>query len=296
MQYDLKDLITFTTVATLRSFAGASERLKISKSVVSTRIADLEKSLKLTLLSRTTREVDLTNDGRAFFDYCVSIIKKVEDLDRFLEHGRGVNGVLKLVLPAYFSRYHIVPYLGEFLTKYPDLRLDISLTENPINITYEGYDLQVRIQIPEEEDLEVAELMTNHKIVCASTKYIEKFGEPKKPQDLLKHNCLIFGENNIWSFKHKTSKEIIKLGDLKGNIKCDNGEIIKELVLSGLGITLKSSRDAFEEIKSKKIVVLLPDYEIVNKTQFYAVYPKAKYMSPKVKAFIEFFQKKLEKA
>jgi DNA-binding transcriptional LysR family regulator len=151
----------------------------------------------------------------------------------------------------------------------------------------------VRIQIPEEEDLEVAKLMTNHKIVCASPKYIEKFGTPEKPQDLLQHNCLVFGENNIWQFKHKVTRQIIKMNDMSGCIKCDNGEIIKELVMAGIGITLKSSRDIEEEIKSGKLTQLLTDYEIVNKTQFYAVYPASKYMSPKVTAFIEFFREKL---
>lgn len=294
MKYDLKDLILFTYIAKLRSFARATEILGISKAAASNRISELEKSLELTLLARTTRDVNLTSDGKIFFDYCVPIIEKIDNLDHFLEKNKDANGVLKLVLPAYFSRYHIVPYLGEFLAKYPDLKLEISLTENPINIISEGYDLQIRIQISEEEDLEVAELMTNHKIVCAAPEYIKKFGAPKIPQDLLKHNCLIFGENNVWHFRNKDSREIIKLSNLTGNISCDNGEIIKELVLSGLGITLKSSRDAFEEIASKKLVVLLSDYEIINKTQFYAVYPKAKYMSPKVKAFIEFFQKKLK--
>lgn len=296
MKYDLKDIIVFTYVARLRSFAKAANILNISKAVASSRISELEKDLELSLLSRTTREVNLTSDGKVFFDYCVSIVEKVENLDEFLQGYKGVSGTLKLVLPPYFSRYHIVPYLGEFLQKYPNLKLEISLTENPVNIISEGYDLQVRIQIPEEEDLEVAKLMNNKKIVCAAPDYIKKHGEPKKPQDLLQHNCLIFGENNIWEFKHKTTREVIKMHDMKGNIKCDNGEVIKELVMSGIGITLKSAKDVQGEIESGKLAVLLKDYEIVDKTQFYAVYPTAKYMSPTVKAFIDFFQEKLHLA
>lgn len=293
MKYDLKDIIVFTYVARLRSFAKAANVLNISKAVASNRISELEKGLELTLLRRTTREVNLTSDGKVFFDYCVSIVEKVENLDEFLQGFKGVSGKLKLVLPSYFSRYHIVPHLNEFLQKYPNLKLEISLTENPVNIISEGYDLQIRIQIPEDEDLEVAKLMTNHKIVCASPDYIEKYGEPQKPQDLLHHNCLVFGENNVWHFKHSITREVIKMSDMSGNIKCDNGDIIKELVLAGVGITLKSARDVREEIESGKIVVLLKDYEILHKTQFYAVYPASKYMSPTIKAFIEFFQEKL---
>ena len=294
MKYDLKDIITFTHVAKLRSFIKTAKILNVSKAVVSNRINALENSLKLTLFLRTTREVNLTDDGRIFFDYCSSLAENVKILDEFLQDHQKISGQLKLVLPSYFSRYYIVPHLEEFFQKYPSLKLDISLTENPINIISEAiWYLQVRNQIPEEEDLEIAKLMTNHKIVCASPKYLAKYGKPKNPKDLLNHNCLIFGENNIWQFKHKSTKELIKICDMNGNVKCDNGEIIKELVMAGIGITLKSIKDVEEEIKSEKLITLFPDYEIINQTQFYAVYPARKYMSPRIRAFIEFFREKL---
>lgn len=294
MKYDLKDIITFTYVAKLRSFSKAADALKISKTAATTRIGNLEESLGMTLLARTTREVNLTNDGKKFFDYCKSIIEKVGNLENFLDEHKGINGILRIVLPPYFSRYHVVPHLGEFLEKYPDLKLDITLTENPLNIIDEGHDLQIRIQIPEEENLEVVKLMTNHKIVCASPKYLAKQGAPKVPADLLKHNCIIFGENKTWEFQEKTSKKIIKLSDISGNIRCDNGEIIKELVLSGAGITLKSSRDVADEIKSGKLIVLLKNYEVMNETFFYAVFPAGS-KSLKIKAFVDFFRAKLLK-
>jgi len=293
MKYDLKDIILFTYVAKLKSFARASEMLGVSKTVASSRISTLEKSLKLSLLTRTTREVNLTSDGKIFFDYCISIVEKIENLDGFLEGYQEVSGVLKIVIPPYFSRYHIVPYLEEFLQKYPGLKLEIALTENPIDIILEGFDLQIRIQIPEEEHLEVAKLTTNKKVLCASPKYLEKHGTPKHPRDLLSHNCLIFGENTTWQFKHKINRQITTLSDMDGNISCNNGEIIKELTMSGIGITLKSSRDIDNEIKSGELTVLLKDYEIIDKTQFYVVYPSAKYMSPKIGVFIKFFQDKI---
>jgi DNA-binding transcriptional LysR family regulator len=182
--------------------------------------------------------------------------------------------------------------LKEFTAKYPKLTLDIFLTENNINIVTECFDLQIRIQKPEEEDLEVAKLDTNHKVICASPEYLEKFGIPQYPQDLLSHNCIVFGENSIWKFRHKNTNELIELHDMTGNIKCNNGEIIKELILHGNGITVKSSKDIQEELQNGKIIQLLPDYEVLNETEFYAVYPFRKYISPKTKAFIEFFQEK----
>jgi len=293
MKYDLKDIIIFVSVAKLKSFTKASQTLNISKTVATTRINDLEKELGMTLLARTTRDVNLTTDGQNFFNHCIAILRKVENLDDFLDSYKGINGRLRIVLPPYFSRYHIVPYLEEFLQKYPNLKLDITLTENPVNIIEEGFDLQVRIQISDDENLEVAKLMKNGKVVCASPEYIARHGMPKNPQELLQHNCLVFGENSTWKFKHETKKTVTELQDIKGNIKCDNGEIIKELTLSGLGITVKSSCDIVDEVKEGKLIVLLKDYEVVNETEFYAVYQSSRNTSPKIKAFIEFFQEKL---
>ncbi len=294
MKYDLKDLVIFIHVAQLKSFVKTSQVLKISKTVVSSRIISLEKTLKINLLARTTRSVNLTGDGIIFYDYCQSIIEKVDSLDDFMQTYREINGTLKIALPPYFSRYYIVPHLEEFCAKYPELKLDIYATENPVDIITESYDLQVRIQIPEEETLQVTKLMENKKVLCASKEYLTKHQKPKNLEDLKDHNCIIFGENNIWNFRNKKSGKITRISDMKGNIKCNNGEMIKELILNGNGITIKSMVDIQDEIKNGKIITLLNEYDIINKTQFYATYPKARYTSPRVKAFIDFFQEKLK--
>jgi DNA-binding transcriptional LysR family regulator len=293
MKYDLKLIETFIYVAQLKSFIRTAETLKIAKSHVTNRINQLEKLTGITLLARTTRDVNLTSEGKEFLEHCRSIMDQVENLDDFLNKKKGINGILKIILPPYFSRHHIVPYLGDFLSIHPDLKLDIMLTEDPVNIIEEGFDLQVRIQIPDEENLRVEKLMTNNKIICSSPKYLRKHGIPHTPEDLLKHNCVVFGENTVWKLRSKKTHKITQLHEMKGNMRCNNGEIIKELILAGNGITLKSSRDVEEEIKRGKIKVLLPDYEVLNATFFYVVYSAKKYKSPNIRAFIEFFQGKL---
>jgi len=288
MKYKLRDLITFVNVINLKSFSKTAKVLNISKSNVTKRINDLEKNIGINLIARTTREVNLTPDGKKFLEHCNKILKASQNLDGFIDSYKGVYGTLRIVLPPYYSRYHVVPYMNDFLKKYPDLTLDIVLDEDPVNIIEEGFDLQVRIQIPQDENLQVAKLSTNSKVLCASPKYLKKYSIPKKPEDLRNHNCIIFGENQLWKFR-KTG-QITTMKDLKGNVRCNNGEIIKELVLSGSGITVKSDCDIQNEIKSGKIVTLLNDYEIINETEFYAVYPDAINESPKIKAFVDFFK------
>ncbi len=292
MNYDLKLIETFICLAELKSFTKVANRLKIVKSLVSSRITEIEEKSNLQLLLRTTREVNLTSDGEEFLRYCKAIYEQVEDLDNFLNDKRDIKGVLKIALPPYFSRCHIVPHLKEFLALHPLLKLDIKATEDPINIIKEGYDLQIRIQIAEEENLKTEKLMSNKKIICASPKYLKKHGHPKSPQDLLQHNCIIFGENNSWELRCKSTKRVTSLHKLQGNIRCNNGEIIKELVLSGAGITLKSACDIESEIRQKKLIVLLPEFEVMNKTSFYAVYQARRFKSAKVGAFINFFKAK----
>ena len=293
MKYDLKEITTFVRVANLRSFTKASASLNISKGVVTTRINDLEKALGMSLLARTTREVNLTTDGRNFLNHCNAILEKVDHLDDFLDSYKGINGNLRIILPPYFSRYHIVPYLNEFLHRYPNLKLNVTLSENPINIIEEGFDLQIRIQIPNEENLQVEKLMTNRKAVIASANYVEKHGAPKDVNDLLNHNCIVFGENSTWGFKDKKTNKLTEMRDMKGNITCNNGEIIKELLMADVGITIKSVCDIEQEIADKKLIPLLTNYDVVNETEFYVVYPASKNISPKIKAFVEFFQEKL---
>lgn len=296
MKHNLEDIIAFAYVAKFKSFTKAANFLNIARAVITLRVSRLEKEMDLVLLIRTTRDVSLTSEGESFAKYCELLIKKYEGLDDFLDKNRGsISGVLKIVLPPYFSRYHIVPYLDEFLKKYPKLTLEIILTENPVNIISEGFDLQIRIQVPEEEDLETAKLVVNSKILCASKEYIVKHPIIKNPRDLLNHNCIIFGENNVWKFKHQITGDMVELRDMWGNIRCDNGEIIKELLLSGVGVTLKSACDIADELQDGRIVALLPDYEVMHKTQFYAVYPAQRKASPKIMAFVEFFQEKLKK-
>lgn len=292
MKYELRDLITFVNVVNLKSFSKTAQMLNISKSIITKRINDLEAEIGINLLARTTREVNLTPDGRTFLDYCHHILKKSEDLNNFIDSHKGVCGILRVVLPPYYSRHNIVPYIKDFLTQYPQLSLDITLDEDPINLIEEGYDLQVRIQIPEEENLELTKLSDNSKVLCASPQYLEKNGIPNHPKDLEQHNCIVFGENSSWKFRKKGEKNIIQLRNPSGNIRCNNGEIIKELILSGSGITVKSSCDIQNEIQDGTIVTLLNDYDIINKTQFYAVYPSSRNIPPKVQAFIDFFQNK----
>ncbi len=288
--YNIKDLETFNYVANLRSFAKASEVLNISRAVVTTRIIELEKILKMTLLTRTTRRVNLTSDGKKFLTFCKSILTEVENLDNFLNQNSGISGVLRMVLPPYFGRYYVAPYLKDFLAKYPNLELEITITDNLINIIDRGYDLQIRNSLPQEKDLKAEKLSDSKKIICATPEYIAMHSHIRTPEDLIKHNFFSLGKNNVLRLRNKITNRFSNIYDLNSNVKCGNVDMVKELVLSSAGVALQSLCYIEKEIKEKKLVTLLDDYEVVNKMTFYAVYPECKYRSPRLEAFINFLR------
>lgn len=294
IRYVLEDIAVFIYVAQFKSFARAADFLGFSRSVVSSTIAKLEASLELTLFTRTTRVVNLTNDGEVLFKYCSMLMAQLNAFNDLMQYIHGTNGALRITMPLCFGKSYIVPYLSGFLSSHPGLKLEILLTEDPVDILEEGYDLQICAQSPQGEDLEITKLMTNHKVVCAAAQYLEQYGIPTHPKDLLKHNCLIFGENTVWKFRHKITQEIIELRDIQGNIRCNNSEIIKGLLLLNYGITLSSIGDIEDEIKTGKVVCLFPEYNVINEATFYAVYPKAHNIPERVKVFVKFFQKKFE--
>lgn len=293
MRYTIEDLKIIGYIGKFKSFSKAAEKMDMKAPNITAKVNGLEERLGYPLFYRTTREVGLTNEGKIIYNLCGKMFKTAEEFDLLLNKTKEVSGTLKIAIPPYFSRNHIVPYFQEFLSKFPKLNLEIICTENPIDLIAEGVDLQVRIQSPEDEDLQVADLMDNEKVVCASPKYLKENGYVAHPRELLNHNCLIFGENKKWEFRKRNDGTIESLSDIRGNIVCDNGELIKELVLAGIGITLKSKKDIEEELESGKLVALLVDYEVINKTKFYIVYPSSKITSPKTKAFIDFYQSKL---
>jgi len=238
--------------------SAAGREMGLSPAVVSKRISQLEEHLGARLFQRTTRQLTLTETGAGYFKRVVDILSLCEEAEDFVSRrNTKPRGVLKITMPTTFSRLHIAPYLGKFLASYPDIELDSHLTDRFVDIIREGFDLAIRIGELEDSSLVARKIATDNRVICAAPAYLEKYGTPASLADLNLHNCLSAGAQDVWRLEGPDGEEQVRTN---GNLRSNSGELIREAVLAGLGLGLRSTWDVGTELKSGKLKVVLPPY------------------------------------
>lgn len=282
----ISDLDIFARVARTGNMSAAGREMGLSPAVVSKRISLLEEKLGARLFQRTTRHLTLTETGEGFFKRVVDILSLVEEAQDFVSRrNTKPRGLLKLSTPTTFSRMHIAPYLTEFLNRYPEIELDVQATDNMVDIIREGYDLAIRIGELEDSTLVAKKLAPENRVICAAPKYLEEIGIPTTLDDLEMHNCLSAGAQDTWRLEGPEGQVQFRA---KGNIRSNSAEFVREALLAGLGIGLRSTWDIGAELASGELKVVLPQYRGSSNVGIYAVYPCREFMPSKVNVFIEF--------
>ena len=283
----ITDLEIFARVARTGNMSAAGREMSLSPAVVSKRISLLEDQIGARLFQRTTRQLTLTETGEGYFKRVVDILSLIEEADDFVSRrNTKPRGLLKVTVPTSFSRLHIAPYLPQFLERCPDIELDFHLTDNFVDIIRDGFDLAIRIGELKDSSLVARKIAPDTRVICGSPAYLESAGRPKTIEDLKMHNCLCAGAQDSWHLEGKdgTSHNL----RVKGNIRSNSAEFIRESMLSGLGLGLRATWDVGQEISSGELEVVLPDYGGPSGYGIYAVYPCREFMPAKVNAFIEF--------
>ncbi|MEO1282271.1 MAG: LysR family transcriptional regulator [Pseudomonadota bacterium] len=282
----ITDLEIFARVARTGNMSAAGREMGLSPAVVSKRVSLLEEQLGARLFQRTTRQLTLTETGEGYFKRVVDILSLVDEAEDFVSRrNTKPRGQLKVTAPTSFSRHHIAPYLREFLTRYPDIELDFHLTDNFVDIIREGFDVAIRIGELQDSSLVAKKIAPDHRVICASPAYVAEHGSPETLADLEHHNCLAAGAQDIWRMKGPDGEHQYRV---RGNIRSNSSEFIREALLSGLGIGLRSTWDINAELESGDLQVIMPDYVGSSNVAIYAVYPCREFMPAKVNAFIEF--------
>jgi DNA-binding transcriptional LysR family regulator len=282
----ITDLEIFARVARTGNMSAAGREMGLSPAVVSKRVSLLEERLGTRLFQRTTRQLTLTETGEGYFKRVVDILSLIAEAEDFVSRrNTKPRGVLKVTAPTAFSRLHIAPYLPRFLAKYPEIELDFHLTDSYVDIIREGFDLAVRIGELRDSSLVQRKLAADRRVICASPKYIETFGAPSSLAELDFHNCLSAGAQDFWRLQGPDGQHQLKV---KGNIRSNSLEFVREALLAGLGIGLRSTWDIGPELESGALKVLLPQYTGADTVAIHAVYPCRDFMPEKVNVFIEF--------
>ncbi|WP_215398542.1 LysR family transcriptional regulator [Rheinheimera oceanensis] len=279
----------FVAVAELQSFTKAAKQLGISVAQVSRNIAELEATLAIKLLYRSTRSVSLTEEGLLYLQHCRHLVASLEEANRTLANLKATpRGQIKLTAPVFYGETRIAPLLHNFMQQYPDTELDLQLTNNKLDLIQGGFDLAIRLGTLESSSLIARKLASRTQYVVASPAYLAKYGTPQSLADLAQHQCLT-GTVAQWRFMQQG-----KLVQFKpqGRIVCNSGVALMDAALKGLGL------------------VQLPDYYVSNKLQsgelravlnqlrqpddgIWAIYPQNRHLSAKVRVLVDYLAAKL---
>ncbi len=283
---NLGDLEVFVRVAACNSMSTAGRALGLSPAVVSKRIKRLEDRLGTRLLQRTTRQIALTEAGQGFFNRVQSILSGIEEAEAFVS-GRSakVQGTLKISAPTSFGRMHVAPHLNAFMEAHPDLIVQLELSDDLTDIVGGGYDLAIRIADLSDSSLVARRLAPVRRILCASADYIARHGMPVTLEDLKHHVCLPAHNHDSWRLVGPGGPVMLKP---QGRLVTNSSEVIREAVIAGLGIALRSTWDIGEELKSGQILQVLPGYESGRGVSLSAVYPSREFLPAKVRLFIDY--------
>lgn len=283
---NLEDLDVFVRVAATGSMSAAGRILGLSPAVISKRIKRLEERLGTRLFQRTTRQIALTEAGKGYHDRVTAILADLEDAEAFAS-GRSseMHGTLKISAPTSFGRMHIAPHLKTFMERHPGISIQLMLTDEFTDIVGGGFDLAIRIAELTDSSLVARRLTPVRRILCASSEYIAAHGAPRSIEELKTHVCLPAHNNDSWRLEGPEGPVVLRP---EGKLITNSSEVIREAVIGGLGIALRSTWDIGPELKAGRIVQVLPAYESSRNVALSAVYPSREFLPQKVRAFIDY--------
>lgn len=290
---DLNLLAVFARVVEAGSFAEAARRLSTSRSAVSKAVAKLEVALGARLLNRTTRHLSLTEIGAAVAEHGGRIVEAAADAENLVASlSSEPRGVLRICASVAFGTLHVAPALAEFLPRYPQIKVELTITDRWVNLAEEGYDLLIQVTGQAPEHLVARKLAPVRRQLCATPEYFRQRGVPRTPMDLVSHNCLDYtrsGEQGRWRFTGQAGDIAVPVN---GPLHVDDDEALSQAVLGGLGVGLLPTFIIGKELQSGRLQAVLSEYIPVER-HVYAMYLPTQHLPSKVRVFIDFLVQRI---
>ena len=283
----------FTQVVVSGGFAAAAREMGLSRSSVNKLVISLENELGVQLLQRSTRVVTPTETGLAFHERCVEILASLEEAERSITQLHNEpRGRLRVNAPMSFGTMHLAPALTDFLVQYPALQVQLTLNDRFVDPIEEGFDITVRIAKPQESaSLIVHPLVSAPRVLCAAPSYLELHGVPTHPDELRRHSCLHYGQlavKNQWTLMGVDGNHTMLV---KGVLCSNNGEVLREAAVRGLGITLLPRFIVEPELQQGSLQIVLPNYQ-PPELSIYVIYPVNRHLSIKIRLLVDFLQER----
>lgn len=288
------EMKTFAAVVDGGSFVQAADALDMSKPAVSRHVAELEQRLGVRLLHRTTRKLSLTEEGRLFYGRCKTLLADVEVAEEEITaKSIAVKGLIKLNVPISFGLWELAPLWPDFMTRFPEVELDITFADRIVDLVEEGFDMAVRIARLPNSSLVSRKLASTRLVLCASPAYLKTHGKPKHPSELADHAVLsysLLATGDLWNFDGPDGAVSVTV---KPIMRTNSGDTCIAAARKHKGVVLQPSFMVNSDLQSGALVELMPTYRSIA-FGIYAVYPTRHYVSPKVRALIDFLAKALK--
>ncbi|MEO1480911.1 MAG: LysR substrate-binding domain-containing protein [Myxococcota bacterium] len=280
---DLLSLRLFLRVAELGGVSAAARDLALSAATASARLAKLEERLGFRLFNRTTRAVSLTTNGAEFLPYAQQALESLDaGVHTVKGEGAPAQGLLRLTMPGSFGRIHVVPRLEEFLERYPQVTLDLRMSDEVLDVVEGAYDLIIRNAPLNDSSIIARKLAADRRILVASPGYLARAGVPGTVAELTEHNAVLLGDQKHFKFE---SGEWVAA---RGKVRVNDGEAMRAMLEAGVGIGVSSLWNAGNALKEGRLVEILRGSPLLTESAIWALYPSRRLVAPKVRAMIDF--------
>lgn len=286
----LRALEVFVEVVRKNGFARAADALDTSPANVTRIISDLEAHLGTRLLHRSSRKMSLTESGEGLYERAKAIVEDMVELEALASSSSSMqpHGLLRINAPLTFGVLHLAPLWPKFMAAYPEVELQVALTDRVVDIVEEGYDLAIRISRGGSVSHAARKLATSRNICCAAPGYLEKYGSPSVPEDLRHHNCIGYSYSvsaDEWRFSDERGQP--RPVTVRCSLHANNGDTARAAAVAGVGIIWQPTFIIAPDIRAGRLVPILPGFHLPD-IDVLAVYPSRRYLSSKVRVMIDF--------
>lgn len=284
----------FVRIAVSRSFADVARQLDVSPAAITRRIAAIEQSLGVRLVSRTTRAIRLTDEGELFLTRARAIVHSMDEAEEELRsRGTTPSGSLTVSAPLSFGRRHIAPLVADYARRHSDVGVRLCLSDVSDDLVARDFDLAIRVGAPEKGDYIARRILSADRLVCAAPAYLAQYGLPRHPADLQAHRCVAVIRDDMpldrWMFQIDGVAETIRVPAV---LASNSGEVVQAWAEAGLGIALKSRWDVMEELANGRLVELLAD-QCCDRADIFVVYRDKRNLPLRTRSFLDFLTDEL---
>lgn len=293
------EMEVFVRAVELGSYSAAARSLGLTPSAVSKLVSRIENRLGARLVLRSTRKLQLTPEGEAYFDRAARIVADIDAAERAVTSGAlEPRGPLRINCNIPFGTHVVIPLLPDFLRRYPGMLVDLSLTDFMVDLVGERADVAIRTGHLRDSSLMARKLIESRRVVVGDPAYFTRHGTPRTPADLSGHNCLNFNFHRSldgWPFLREPGSSETEMLAAAGNLKANNGETVRQLALAGLGIARLSAFHVGPDLAAGRLVAVLEGHNPGDLEPVHAVYIGHEHLSNRIRAFVDFLAERLRR-